>query len=102
MRQRLSFEGKNHKKKGGKIDRVFRDERDIFDFLKMQYREPVERTDGRAVIPKSADPDSFANQIVEEGKVEEGKVEEEKVEDDKEKDAAFAESEKAITGIQYF
>ena len=43
------------KKKGGKFDRVFADEREIFRFLKMVYKEPHERVDGRSVeaIPGS-------------------------------------------------
>ena len=37
-------------KKGDKLDRVFTDENDIFKFLGMQYKDPTERIDGRAVI----------------------------------------------------
>jgi len=44
------------KKKGEKIDHVFNTEKDIFDFLKMEYKEPVERIDGRAVVAKDAAP----------------------------------------------
>jgi NAD-dependent DNA ligase len=41
------------KKKGDKVTNfVFRDEKDIFDFLGLQFKEPNERTDGRAVILK--------------------------------------------------
>jgi NAD-dependent DNA ligase len=29
----------------------FQNEKDIFDFLKLEYKEPNERTDGRAVVP---------------------------------------------------
>jgi NAD-dependent DNA ligase len=32
------------------VDRQFKDERDIFDFLGLQYKSPQERVDGRAVI----------------------------------------------------
>lgn len=38
------------KKKGDKVDHVFKDEKDIFDFLGLMYKKPTERTDGRAVI----------------------------------------------------
>jgi NAD-dependent DNA ligase len=41
------FEGK---KKGEKVDHVFTSEKDIFDYLHMEYKSPQERTDGRAVV----------------------------------------------------
>lgn len=44
------------KKKGAKVDRPFKTERDIFDFLKMEYKEPAERIDGRAVVSLSGTP----------------------------------------------
>jgi len=40
------------KKKGEKIGHVFNSEKDIFDFLNMEFKEPVERVDGRSVILK--------------------------------------------------
>ena len=40
-----------NKKKGNKVDKVFTTEKDIFNFLGLQYKAPQERTDGRAVIP---------------------------------------------------
>jgi len=45
-------------KKGEKFDRVFKDEKDIFDFLHLQYKDPTERIDGRSVIvlEKSSKP----------------------------------------------
>jgi DNA ligase (NAD+) len=42
------MDGKN---KGGKVDHMFENERDIFRFLNMDYKEPEERQDGRAVVP---------------------------------------------------
>jgi DNA polymerase beta len=44
------------KKKGGKFDRVFADEKEIFQFLKMIYKEPHERIDGRSVVPLPGSP----------------------------------------------
>jgi len=41
------------KKKGEKVDAIFKDEKDIFDYLNLVYKTPVERTDGRAVVIKS-------------------------------------------------
>ena len=38
------------KKKGPKVDKVFADERSIFAFLGLRYKEPEERIDGRAVV----------------------------------------------------
>ena len=38
------------KKKGEKVDIVFKDEKDIFDYLGLVYKSPVERVDGRAVM----------------------------------------------------
>jgi len=40
------------KKKGDKIGHVFKSEKDIFDFLNMEFKEPVERLDGRSVVLK--------------------------------------------------
>jgi len=40
------------KKKGEKVDHVFKDEKDIFDYLNLEYKSPIERIDGRAVIVK--------------------------------------------------
>ena len=39
-----------NKVKGAKIEQSFPDEKAIFDFLKMAYKTPVERADGRAVV----------------------------------------------------
>ncbi len=41
------------KKKGAKVEWSFRDEKDIFDYLNMEYKTPVERADGRAVVIRS-------------------------------------------------
>ena len=40
-----------NKKKGEKVGKEFKTEKDIFDFLGLQFKTPVERLDGRAVIP---------------------------------------------------
>ena len=40
------------KQKGEKVDRLFASEKDIFDFLGLEYKSPIERLDGRAVILK--------------------------------------------------
>lgn len=39
------------KKKGVKVQSHFGSEKDIFDFLGLQFKTPVERRDGRAVVP---------------------------------------------------
>jgi NAD-dependent DNA ligase len=41
------------KKKGEKVDHIFRSEKDIFDYLGLEYKSPPERTDGRAIIKAS-------------------------------------------------
>jgi NAD-dependent DNA ligase len=45
----------NNKKgtKGEKVDHIFTSEKDIFDYLGLEYKEPHERTDGRAIIKVS-------------------------------------------------
>ena len=40
-----------NKKKGAKVEREFKTEKDIFDFLGLQFKTPIERRDGRAIIP---------------------------------------------------
>jgi DNA polymerase beta len=39
------------KTKGERLSRTFLNEKDIFDFLELEYKEPSERVDGRAVVP---------------------------------------------------
>ena len=39
--------------KGEKVDHIFTSEKDIFDYLGLEYKEPHERTDGRAIIKVS-------------------------------------------------
>ena len=41
-------------KKGEKVQQQFGSEKDIFDFLGLQYKTPVERKDGRSCIPTAA------------------------------------------------
>ena len=41
-----------NKKKGDKVSHHFSSEKDIFDFLGLEYKSPTERTDGRAVVLK--------------------------------------------------
>jgi NAD-dependent DNA ligase len=42
----------NGKKKGEKVNWTFTNEKDIFDYLNMEYKNPEERIDGRSVIIK--------------------------------------------------
>jgi len=57
-------------KKGEFVEHLFSTERDIFDFLKLEYKEPEERIDGRAVISKSKSPkdslfiDAFSQDVL--------------------------------------
>jgi DNA polymerase/3'-5' exonuclease PolX len=44
------------KKKEEKVGHVFRDEKDIFDYLNMEYKAPNERIDGRSVVIKAVQP----------------------------------------------
>ena len=39
------------KKKGDKLEQTFADEQSIFEFLKMKYKEPNQRINGRSVEP---------------------------------------------------
>ena len=38
------------KKKGEKVQHTFKSEEDIFSFLGLEYKSPIERTDGRAIV----------------------------------------------------
>jgi DNA ligase (NAD+) len=40
----------DNKQKGEKVDKHFTCEKDIFDFLGLQFKTPIERTDGRSVV----------------------------------------------------
>ena len=44
------------KKKGDKVEHHFTSEKDIFDFLGLEYKAPTERIDGRAIIKSVASP----------------------------------------------
>jgi len=46
------------KEKGQKVDYPFTSEKDIFDFLNMEYKSPEQRTDGRAVAARRTEPES--------------------------------------------
>jgi DNA polymerase beta len=37
------------KSKGDKVMQIFKEEKDIFNFLQLKYKEPIERIDGRSV-----------------------------------------------------
>jgi NAD-dependent DNA ligase len=45
-----------NKKKGEKVSHIFKNEKDIFDYLNLEYKAPDERIDGRAVIIKGPQP----------------------------------------------
>jgi NAD-dependent DNA ligase len=45
-----------NKKKGEKVDKSFVTEKDIFDFLGLQFKTPIERRDGRSVIGVGTTP----------------------------------------------
>ena len=47
--------------KGQIIDHVFTDEKSIFDFLELQYKTPVERVDGRSVVPVKKNKEPIPN-----------------------------------------
>ena len=53
------------KKKGPKIKETFNSEKDIFDFLKMEYKDPTERKDGRAVQMSAVqeNPDKIVEEV---------------------------------------
>ena len=40
-----------NKKKGAKVNKEFNTEKDIFDFLGLQFKTPAERQDGRSITP---------------------------------------------------
>ncbi len=56
------------KKKGEKVEHIFRTEKDIFDYLGLEYKAPHERTDGRAII--KASEKSAASNVEEKSAVE--------------------------------
>jgi NAD-dependent DNA ligase len=39
-----------NKKKGDKVEDEFKTEKDIFDYLGLEYKEPIQRKDGRSVV----------------------------------------------------
>ena len=69
------------KKKGEKVDHVFHSEKDIFDYLHMEFKRPEERIDGRAVVIQSVSSKKPALIIEEDDVEEEPKKEEPKKEE---------------------
>jgi NAD-dependent DNA ligase len=59
------------KKKGEKVNHVFKSEKDIFDFLGLEYKSPIERTDGRAIVVKTSKPKLIIEQSDSESESEE-------------------------------
>ena len=51
----------NGKKKGEKIKHLFINEKDIFDYLNIEYKTPQERVDGRDVIIKNINTNNIKN-----------------------------------------
>lgn len=45
-----SFHHMENGKKGKKLNKTFTEEKDIFDFLSMEYKKPEDRIDGRSVV----------------------------------------------------
>ena len=55
MKYTLNEHGLSHmigRTKGALVEHIFPDEKSIFDFLNLQYKNPEERTDGKAVVEK--------------------------------------------------
>jgi len=52
------------KVKGEKIGQVFKSEKDIFDFLGMEFKEPRERIDGRALVLLSEGSAPIQNEVI--------------------------------------
>jgi NAD-dependent DNA ligase len=58
-----------NKKKGEKVSHIFKTEKDIFDYLNLEYKAPEERIDGRAVIIKGQQPPSIKLDVPDEPEV---------------------------------
>jgi len=57
----------NGKTKGEKVNAIFHSEKDIFDFLQLEYKHPLERKDGRSfvILKEKENNKEKENQIVE-------------------------------------
>ena len=53
---RKSSDKMEGKKKGEPVTDVFTTEKDIFDYLKLEYKEPQDRVDGKAVVVRTTPP----------------------------------------------
>jgi NAD-dependent DNA ligase/DNA polymerase/3'-5' exonuclease PolX len=53
----------DNKKKGEKVIELFTCEKDIFDFLGLEFKTPTERVDGRSVIKNNSKNNSIINSI---------------------------------------
>ena len=60
----LNEHGLTIKSSGEKVSSNFTEEKDIFDFLDLQYKSPSERIDGRAVIPKIQSEKTVLNEPI--------------------------------------
>ena len=79
-----------NKKKGSLLENTFPDEKSIFDFLNLVYKEPVERIDGRSVVKLNnlleGEKEKGEKEKGEKEKGEKGKGEKEKEKGEKEKE----------------
>jgi len=64
------------KKKGEKVNHAFKSEKDIFDFLGLEYKSPIERIDGRAIVVKASKPKLIIEESDSESESEESESEE--------------------------
>ena len=55
------------KKKGEKVDSVFKNEKDIFDYLGLIYKSPIERVDGRAVVKVAPNAEDITEKTEQKG-----------------------------------
>ena len=55
-----------NKEKIGKVTQLFKSEKDIFDYLNMEYKEPYERIDGNSVVikPEAPKPEAQYNKTI--------------------------------------
>ena len=75
----------NGKKKGEKVKHTFTTEKDIFNYLHIEYKSPEERIDGRAVIIKIPEKKKPAL-IIEDDSEEEDESEDDNKDEDEKKD----------------
>ena len=89
-----------NKKKGDKVEDEFKTEKDIFDYLGLEYKEPTQRKDGRSVVKTKSEVQPLVEQKEEVNEEKEEEINEPIDEPEEEKEQEKEEPKKIIKRVK--